>query len=695
MKTGIVAAACGHGIPCSDEQRAVVEAFRLNEPLIIVISKAGTGKTTTAGILACNAIATGNRVLVLSFSKNGLVEIVAALSQYHGIVLNRHSESHYGDNSLRVRSFDSLLWNTMQMLGVKGSTYARAGLDWQVRTLMEIGGSELRCAGINLGLWTSLSYQYSLREICDLIARAQFLSPDTEDLVLPYWPRLEDCGRKCRLILPDAQVRMVIDNASKIAELIASNYELVIVDELQDCSQRDLSPLGELAGACHTTQIVGLGDPGQLVMGFRGGIGDVAGAFEKQGLSVKRLALTINRRSSPELVQAQNTLQLASKWEGPLACPDAERASGPIPLIALVGDERSLIDAHISFLSICGLAPPDPLARRQLDSQLVTALDERGQYLVERCGEETPLGEILVPTKKLATDLVAALKERQVDVTWVRSGANPYDSTQATLLHAWFNTSGLPTPQVHLLIAHHVSKWLNCLDLNDRVEVRACSEVLFDGLTNMTTCAVNRKAVVDQLFDLIESANSHEAVGPCGRDYFGAVKNLLNAYVSVPSSSSVEAALNSLEAALFVSQRPANRGRSGTVLASSVLMESLRSAEIDSSEVSDWLVSEVSNWRVRRECDPISGIVVKTPEMAKGDTVDAAIVHHGEAIPRSQHPSRFTMPLAEDLGSPSLAYVAASRPRHVYVALCLGHFPRYHETRLSGWQYIDAVENRE
>ncbi len=694
MKTGILAAACGHGIPCSDEQRAVVEAFRSNEPLTIVISKAGTGKTTTAGILACNAVATGHRVLVLSFSKNGLVEIVAALSQNHGIAPKRRSESHYGDNILRVRSFDSLLWETMQTLGVEGSSYGRAGLDWQVRTLMEIGGSKLRCAGIDLGLWTSLSYEYSLREICDLIARAQSLSPVTAELVLPYWPRLEDVGRDCKLILPDAQVRMVVTNASEIAKLIGTNYDLVIVDELQDCSERDLSPLGELAGVGHATQIVGLGDPGQLVMGFRGGIGDVAGAFEKQGLPVKRLALTINRRSSPQLVYAQNTLQLASGWQGPLALADAERAAGPKPLLALVDDERSLIDAHILFLAGCGLAPSDPPARRHLNSQLVTALDERAQYLVEHCGEETPLSEILVPTRKIAADLVAALEERLVDVTWVRSGANPYDSLLATVLHAWFNTSGLSAPQVYLLIARQASEWLNCLDLNDREEVCACSEVLLGGLTNMTR-TVNRKAIVDQLFDLIERASHHEAVGRRGRDYFDAAQNLLNAFMSVSSSSNVDTALNSLETTLFVRQRPANRGRNGTGLTSSALITSLRTAAISPPEVSNWLASQVSNWRMRRECDPISGVVVKTPEMAKGDTVDAAIVHHGESIPRSQHPSRFTVPLPEDLGAPSLAYVAVSRPRHVYMALCLGRLPRYHETRLSGWQYIDASESRE
>lgn len=694
MKTGLLAAACGHGIPCSDEQRAVVEAFRSNEPLVIVISKAGTGKTTTAGILACNAIATGNRVLVLSFSKNGLVEIVAALSQCHGIALKRCSESYYSDNLLRVRSFDSLLWHTMQILGVEGSSYGRAGLDWQVRTLMEIGGSKLLCAGIDLRLWTSLSYEYSLREICDLIARAQCLKPATEELVLPYWPGLEDAARDEQLTLPDAQVRMVIANASQIAELIGSNYDLVIVDELQDCSQRNLRPLGELAGDGHATQIVGLGDPGQLVMGFRGGIGDVAGAFEKQGLSVKRLALTINRRSSPQLVHAQNTLQLASGWQGPLALADAKRAAGPKPLLALVDDERSLIDSHILFLAGCGLAPSDPLARRHLNSQLATALDERAQYLAEHCGEETPLSEILVPTKQIAADLVAALEERRVDVTWVRSGANPYDSLLATVLHSWFNTSCLPTPQVHLLIARHVSEWLNCLDLNDREEVRACSEVLLGGLRNMTR-TVNRKAVVDQLFDLIESASGHEAVGPRGREYFDAARKLLNAFMSVSGSSSVDAALNSLERTLFVSQRPAHRGRNGAVLTSSALINSLRSAELAPSEVPNWLASQASNWRMRRESDPISGVVVKTPEMAKGDTVDAAIVHHGETIPRSQHPSRFTMPLSEDLGSPSLAYVAASRPRHVYIALCLGRLPLYHEPQLSGWQYIDAIEGRD
>lgn len=137
----------------------------------------------------------------------------------------------------------------------------------------------------------------------------------------------------------------------------------------------------------------------------------------------------------PQLVHAQNTLQLASGWQGPLALADAKRIAGPKPLLALFDDERSLVNAHMTFLAGCGLAPSDPLARRHLNTQLVTALDKHAQYLVEHCKEQTPLSEILVPTRRIAADLVAALEERLVDVTWVRSGANPYDSLLATVLY--------------------------------------------------------------------------------------------------------------------------------------------------------------------------------------------------------------------------------------------------------------------
>jgi superfamily I DNA/RNA helicase len=251
---------CGHRLPLSDEQLAVLECCLSGG--LVVVSKAGTGKTRTAAALACLGLAVGQRILLLSFTRNGVKELARKLALQHGLVLSWTTESSLRGPRIAVRTFDSLLAWALATIGVEEARRERAGLRWQITELTRIGKAELYHAGQDAGLWTPHNYHFRLRDICDLLARRQSLSHHARAVVDRWWPALRENAERKRLILPADYDRLVIANAREIAVLLEQTCELVVVDEHQDSSERDVAPLIEAARRGQLTQ-AHFGDPGQ------------------------------------------------------------------------------------------------------------------------------------------------------------------------------------------------------------------------------------------------------------------------------------------------------------------------------------------------------------------------------------------------------------------------------------------------
>jgi hypothetical protein len=83
-------------------------------------------------------------------------------------------------------------------------------------------------------------------------------------------------------------------------------------------------------------------------------------------------------------------------------------------------------------------------------------------------------------------------------------------------------------------------------------------------------------------------------------------------------------------------------------------------------------------------------VLVKVIELAKGDTCDAAVLHHGELVPRPERRSRLAATRPDGLADQALAYIPVSRPRHVFIELDHQAPSRYHRQALQGWEYLDA-----
>ena len=675
-------APCGHALPFSREQIGVFDALTSGSRFIDVNSKAGTGKTSTLVVVSCDIARSDRQLLLLSFTKNSVAGIVKTLKEHHATELRKLTGSNFRGKNIRVSTFDSMIWSTLRDLGIK--THNSPPLHWQVKNLMEMGGENLRQEGIELRVWTRFDFEKKLREICDLMERSQTLAPDPEGLIRPLWRHLETRATNAGFALVSTQAEIVAANALGIAEIIAEAYDLVLVDEAQDCSMRDLSPIVYLLKDTFDTQVLGFGDPGQSVMEFRGSIGNIAAKAEDLGIRVDNRELTINHRSTSSLVYAQNQLQIAGGWKGPLARSTKERLRGPSPLVALVYNESDLIDIHLAFLSRFGLAPRIEFS---LCESLIQRIDDRADFVLENCGKKPPLVEILIPSREIGNDLESSLQAYDIEFTWIQSVSNPWDSRDAAVLHTWFDFKSDQGVSTRSLLDRHFNLW----NIGQRADIKDELEACYSSLASMASAqhgCHDRAYVSQELIKVCGSARNHRIVGEAGREYLDSAERMLRSFERAGRTQSIGEALYGLES-LFNGNLHNTRNRKDVPTFPARIIALIREECVAPGSVVDWLDKKCADWRRRKPDEPDSGVIVKTPEMAKGDTVDAVLVHHAERVPK---PKVHNPLLAEsDSASSSLAraYVAVSRPKYVYIAASHGRLPRFHENPLPGWDYFD------
>jgi hypothetical protein len=424
-------------------------------------------------------------------------------------------------------------------------------------------------------------------------------------------------------------------------------------------------------------------------MGFRGALGDPCVAFRSAGCAPTMLALTENYRSSPEIVLASNSLQLAAGWKGPVAIHHPGGPHGPSALLAVVGDDTMALDALMVLLAAAGLAMPDLASQRRVPAELASALEARGTRLVRLCGERAALVEVICPTNSVARALVAALEERGVEPAWVCSVANPYDSILAIMLNAWFDQDGCALEQARLVLTAHINSWAAGSTLAARDELRACARVVLNALAALPRDA-DRWKIAEDMSACMSKIAEHPNVSEDGRRYAGSARLLVESFPRVPYVSSAAEAIALLEQTLVLPKRPTTSRR--TRQRSPSMLEALKTAGLRPLEVPNWLDEQARRWRLGGSDAPTSGVVVKTPEIAKGDTCDGVVVHHAELLPRPERRSRLTEGGQDEFARPAQAYIAISRPRYVYVGLAVGKLPSYHDVPLEGWTYLDVRE---
>lgn len=148
-----------------------------------------------------------------------------------------------------------------------------------------------------------------LREIAAKISLAKNATNATSDptitaLLQKYNAALREQNRwDFDDLLHELYTRLESDGT--LREKIQRRWRYILVDEFQDTNELQYALLKLLAS--HDNFFV-IGDPLQSIYGFRGAAGDIFKRFEEDFPHTRRVTLTANYRSTPEIVAASNAL---------------------------------------------------------------------------------------------------------------------------------------------------------------------------------------------------------------------------------------------------------------------------------------------------------------------------------------------------------------------------------------------------
>lgn len=302
----------------NEEQK---DAVLFNGKHLLVLAGAGTGKTRTIIARALHLVKTGinpKRILILSFTRKSASEIV-----------NRIKDNLKGNplaENLKGQTFHS--W-CMEI--IKGNPAFKYYSEW---TLLDeedresavklICGRNLKDDEGNKILSSQIIdvYSYMLNALCNLTEALRVKLYDNRPLEFIDAESLEN-NRKIfaefiqkyrsyknmkRYIDYDDLLKIVADGLKKnnhAKEFVSSLYDHILVDEMQDTNPLQYKLLSAFYDKCH---LYCVGDDAQSIYGFRGADFKTMHRFTEVVPNSQKKMLTINYRSTQELLDISNWL---------------------------------------------------------------------------------------------------------------------------------------------------------------------------------------------------------------------------------------------------------------------------------------------------------------------------------------------------------------------------------------------------
>ncbi|MBK6917463.1 MAG: ATP-dependent helicase [Deltaproteobacteria bacterium] len=291
------------------EQRAAVEA----EPgMVLVIAGAGTGKTRTLTYRVARLVSRGtppDRILLCTFTNRAAREMVARVEALLGLDMQRcwaGTFHHIGHRLLR-RHADAVGLGTD--FGIVDGEDARAIL---ASVIAELGLKALSARrfpepkllhgliGLAQGTGTPLP---------ELVAaRATNLVPQLP-AILDVCARYAERKRALNVVdfddlLVHWHTLLTAPEHAAVAEALRGEYDHVLCDEYQDVSALQGTLCEEMAARCGSLTCVG--DDAQSIYSFRGADFEQIGAFRRRHPDARVLKLTVNYRSTPEVLALSN-----------------------------------------------------------------------------------------------------------------------------------------------------------------------------------------------------------------------------------------------------------------------------------------------------------------------------------------------------------------------------------------------------
>lgn len=359
----------------SDEQRAVIGA---RNGIYCVDAGPGSGKTFSVALRIADMIVDGaapEDFLLISFSRAA----VAVMKQRVDFFLNEVYMMDIDVSAMKIATFnsigDELVRKYYWMLGfteeprliddVENIDIIRRAVDWEdplegfdyTNPLMRFGTG---------GVVPKLEKIFG--EIRQFNRdRASFIKNYSGNEPDRVWETYE----RYTAIMKEENFIDYSDQSNVVEKLIHTdqtlvtdmfNYEHIVVDEFQDSNDFQMLLINTLSLAPDNLSLMVVGDEGQAIYGFRGTSPENLVEFDnRMGLGgVRDLSLTINRRSTPEIVELSN--QVINLNRGDHKVMRSINPSGPLPRWkAFKKDTEELpwVADEIEGLVKCGTAPSD------------------------------------------------------------------------------------------------------------------------------------------------------------------------------------------------------------------------------------------------------------------------------------------------------------------------------------------------
>ena len=322
------------------QQRAVVAA---PPGKILVLAGAGTGKTRTLTYRVARLVHSGTppeRLLLVTFTNRAAREMVSRVEGLLAMDMRRASAGTFHHVGNRILRKHGEVLGLGRDFGILDPEDARNLLS---SVVAELGLEQLTARRFPTPkvLYSMISYSAgTTRPLSQIIdwryPRFQDQFPTIERVAARYHER------KRRLNVVDFDDLLVLwrrllrdPDHREVGNTLRSSYDHILVDEYQDINALQGSLIDEMARECGSLTCVG--DDAQSIYSFRGADFSQIHNFTSRHLGSTIMPLTINYRSTPQILDLANRCIAHNKEQHPKEL-SAVRDPGMVPAVIPLRD---------------------------------------------------------------------------------------------------------------------------------------------------------------------------------------------------------------------------------------------------------------------------------------------------------------------------------------------------------------------
>jgi DNA helicase-2/ATP-dependent DNA helicase PcrA len=322
------------------EQRQVAEALR---GPVRVLAGAGTGKTRAITHRIAHGVATGvyapTEVLAVTFTTRAAGEMRGRLRAL-------------GAGGVQARTFHSAalrqlryFWPRVQGTELPTLIESKIGLLASAARRQRLNADQAQLRDLASEIeWAKVSNVHPDDYARIARTRGRTVTGQDPDTVARVFAAYEDVKRgQGRMDMEDVLLLTagLLDEDERVAAQVRRQYKWFVVDEFQDVSPLQWALLRLWLGGRDELCVVG--DPAQTIYSFAGADARYLRDFRTEFPNAASVELVRNYRSTPEIVEAANTLLAASNSRG--VDLRAQRPSGPSVTYTARPDEVAEADA--------------------------------------------------------------------------------------------------------------------------------------------------------------------------------------------------------------------------------------------------------------------------------------------------------------------------------------------------------------